>query len=224
MAGAQAPAAAPAAQPAPSTPAFKQENSTRPARPDRALPGRAAVADPDGVDLPAGDRRGGALAEGERVAEGTALEDAARQRRGTRASSRCSCFPTSLSRMNQDLTWTQKLGDASPSRRRFWPRCSRCVSGRSRPATSSPTSSRRSRPRPGRRRVIVIEPANPQVVYVPTYQPTLCLWCLALPCLPALLPAVLGAGRCGLRRRLLLGVGIAAGAASGAATAGAAAT
>jgi hypothetical protein len=144
-----------------------------------------AGADPDGVDVSAGDCRGGAVGEGE-----PKLKDQARRRSaettGIRASS---------------LDGVSGLGDdeCEVDRRRSWATLSRPGERRhrrhpalrakaqaqgnlqTRPSSGSPSSSgRRSSPRsrkpsPAAARsqtTVRIEPADPQVVYVPTYNPT----------------------------------------------------
>jgi hypothetical protein len=82
-------------------------------------------------------------------------------------------MPQVLEMMDAKIDWTQKLGDAFlPSRRRSWRRCRRCarrrlpraISSRPRAAGIDRAGGRQDRHRD--------RAANPQVVYVPTYDPT----------------------------------------------------
>ena len=91
---------------------------------------------------------------------------------GTRPGIRA-CFRSSASQvlamMNDKLEWTQQLGDAFLANEpRSCRPCRRCARRRRRRAICRPRRSRRS----SSDRYIYIEPAQPQTVYVPVYNPT----------------------------------------------------
>ncbi len=103
-----------------------------------------------------------------------ALQDALQKQPWDASVKSLTAFPDVLDRMNQDLAWTQKLGDA--------------FLGQQKELLDAVQSLRRKAQASGHldsnqqqavrvetqesKQVIIIEPANPQVVYVPTYQPT----------------------------------------------------
>ena len=199
-------------------------------RPHRPLSGSARGADPDGLDVPARDRPGRALRQGQREPQGRPARRGAQEAdAGTTASSRSSPFRRSSTMMNDKLDWTQKLGDAfldqqkelmdadpaparegpggratsraPPSRRSWWSR-------RRRP----PSASRQVVVQQAPPQIITIEPANPAGRLRADLQPDGRLRGLALSRLPAVL--LLSAGLClaGGDAALSFGVGMAVGA------------
>ena len=86
---------------------------TRPAaRADRPLSGRVDRPDPHGLHLSARDRRGGALVKANPKVTGKALEDAMQKQSWDPAVKALTAVPKVLGKMNENLSWTQKLGDA----------------------------------------------------------------------------------------------------------------
>ena len=80
-------------------------------------------------------------------------------------------FPQILNRMSRDLSWTQKLGDAFIDQQQ---QVMDTVQNLRRKAQAAGTLRSNAQQQVGTADDdITIEPANPQVVYVPTYDPTL---------------------------------------------------
>ena len=144
-------------------------------------------------------------------------------------------FPQVLAMMGEQPDWVQKLGDAflaQPERRDgFGAAAAGDGAGGGQPQVRRRHGGTKVRRRAGRRAtsadaIIMIEPASPQVVYVPVYNPTVGLRHLAVPDVSAvLLPAAAGLL---LRDRAVTGIacgtGIASPTRSGAASTGAATT
>src|SRR5262249_13093067 len=151
-------------------------------RADRALPRRPHRSDPDGVDVSARDRRGRALGQeaGEREAEGRCARQGAQgaglgsEREVARPVSRAleehgrEARPDAEARRRGPRPAEGRDGrDPAPAQAgtgRGEPEVQRAAEGDDGVGTDSKTGQTTE--------VIVIQPASPQVVYVPTYQPT----------------------------------------------------
>jgi hypothetical protein len=107
--------------------------------------------------------------------QGKALEDALQKQPWDPSVKSLSAFPQVLGMMNEKLAWTQQLGDAFladqkrlmaavQKLRRAADAQGNLKSGEQLKVTVEPGSSTEER-------IIIIEPADPQVVYVPAYDP-----------------------------------------------------
>jgi len=147
--------------------------------------------------------------------KGTALEDAARQQAWDESVKSLVMFADVLSRMNQDLAWTQKLGDAFLGQQAQVLETVQTLRKRAQQAGNLKSNEQQKVEVQTQesKQVIVIEPASPQVVYVPTYQPSYVYGTWPYPAYPPYYPpywAPVGAAFVG---GFFWGVGIAAGAA-----------
>ncbi|HZX82491.1 MAG TPA: DUF3300 domain-containing protein, partial [Reyranella sp.] len=124
-------------------------------------------------------------------------------------------FPQTLSMMNNNLDWTQKLGDAmigqqkdvADSVQRL--RAKAAAAGNLKTTPQQKVTTQTS----GSNSAIVIEPANPEVIYVPYYNPTWAYGPWPYPAYPPVYyppPPNYGAA---LATGMMFGVGVAAGAA-----------
>jgi hypothetical protein len=103
-----------------------------------------------------------------------ALQDALQQQRWDPSVKSLTAFPEVLERMNQDLAWTQKLGDAFLGQQKEMLDTVQTLRNKAQAAGNLKSNEQQTVKVETQesKQVIVIEPANPQVVYVPTYQPT----------------------------------------------------
>jgi hypothetical protein len=124
-------------------------------------------------------------------------------------------FPQTLAMMNNNLDWTQKLGDAmigqqkdvADSIQRL--RAKAAAAGNLKTTPQQKVTTQTS----GANSAIVIEPANPEVIYVPYYNPTWAYGPWPYPAYPPVYyppPPNYGAA---LATGMMFGVGVAAGAA-----------
>ena len=124
-------------------------------------------------------------------------------------------FPQTLSMMNNNLDWTQKLGDAmigqqkdvADSIQRL--RAKAAAAGNLKTTPQQKVTTQTS----GSNSAIVIEPANPEVIYVPYYNPTWAYGPWPYPAYPPVYyppPPNYGAA---LATGMMFGLGVAAGAA-----------
>ena len=124
-------------------------------------------------------------------------------------------FPQTLSMMNNNLDWTQKLGDAmigqqkdvADSIQRL--RAKAAAAGNLKTTPQQKVTTQTS----GANSAIVIEPANPEVIYVPYYNPTWAYGPWPYPAYPPVYyppPPNYGAA---LATGMMFGLGVAAGAA-----------
>jgi len=124
-------------------------------------------------------------------------------------------FPQTLSMMNNNLDWTQKLGDAmigqqkdvADSIQRL--RAKAAAAGNLKTTPQQKVTTQTS----GSNSAIVIEPANPELIYVPYYNPTWAYGPWPYPAYPPVYyppPPNYGAA---LATGMMFGVGVAAGAA-----------
>ncbi len=128
-------------------------------------------------------------------------------------------FPQTLSMMNNNLDWTQKLGDAmigqqkdvADSIQRL--RAKAAAAGNLKTTPQQKVTTQTSGQSGGSGSAIVIEPANPEVVYVPYYNPTWAYGPWPYPAYPPVYyppPPNYGAA---LATGMMFGLGVAAGAA-----------
>ena len=103
-----------------------------------------------------------------------ALEDALQKQSWDASVKSLTAFPDVLNRMNEDLAWTQKLGDAFLGQQKELLAAVQTLRGKAQAAGNLQSNEQQTVKTETQesKQVIVIEPANPQVVYVPTYQPT----------------------------------------------------
>ncbi len=124
-------------------------------------------------------------------------------------------FPDVLDRMNKDLSWTQKLGDAFLGQQA---QVMETVQMLRKKASDSGNLKSNEQQKVEVQTVetkqyIVIEPANPQVVYVPVYQPTVVYGGWWWPTYPPYYPPYWVAPGAAFVNGFFWGAGIAAGAA-----------
>jgi hypothetical protein len=81
-------------------------------------------------------------------------------------------FPDVLLMMNEKLEWTQKLGDAFLSQQKDVMASAQRLRQKAQESGNLKTTTEQKVIVEKETKVIVIEPASPQVVYVPTYNPT----------------------------------------------------
>jgi uncharacterized membrane protein YgcG len=106
---------------------------------------------------------------------GKALEDAMQKQRWDPSVKSLTAMPQVLEMMDAKIDWTQKLGDAFLAQQAQVMETVQTLRGKASAAGNlkSTPEQQVSTVQEGGKTVIVIEPANPQVVYVPTYDPTI---------------------------------------------------
>jgi hypothetical protein len=122
--------------------------------------------------------------------EGTALQDALQKQSWDESVKSLTAFPDVLDRMNKDLAWTQKLGDAFLGQQQQMLDTVQTLRMKAQTAGNLQSNDKQkveTQTQEGKQ-VIVIEPANPQVVYVPTYQPTVVYGAWGYPAYPPYYP------------------------------------
>ena len=97
-------------------------------------------------------------------------------------------FPQVLTMMNDELAWTQKLGDAVLAQQSDVMTAVQILRGKAKAQGNLETGEQQrvivEQAPQGSDTIIRIEPANPQVVYVPTYNPTVVYGSWAYPSYP----------------------------------------
>jgi hypothetical protein len=117
---------------------------------------------------------------------GKALEDAMQKQPWDASVKSLTAVPQVLAMMNEKLDWTQQLGDAFLAQREAVMMAVQELRARAKAAgtlTSSPQQTVTTTTS-GSTTYIVIEQANPQVVYVPVYNPTVVYGAWAYPAYP----------------------------------------
>jgi hypothetical protein len=106
---------------------------------------------------------------------GKALEDAMQKQPWDPSVKALTSVPTVLRMMNERLDWTQQLGDAFLAQQEDVMRTVQVLRARAKAAGSLTTTGQHvvTEKASAGSTVIVIEPAQPQVVYVPAYNPTI---------------------------------------------------
>ena len=105
---------------------------------------------------------------------GKALEDAMQKQRWDPSVKSLTAMPQVLEMMDTKIDWTQKVGDAFLAQQAQVMKTVQALRTKASAAGNlkSTPEQQVSTVQEGGQSVIVIEPANPQVVYVPTYDPT----------------------------------------------------
>jgi Protein of unknown function (DUF3300) len=105
-----------------------------------------------------------------------ALEDALQRESWDPSVKSVAAFPQVLTMMNDKLDWTQKLGDAFLAQQKDVMDAVQRLRGKAQAEGTLKTTQEQKviveQPAATQTTVVRIEPANPQVVYVPTYNPT----------------------------------------------------
>ena len=144
-----------------------------------------------------------------------ALSDALTKQTWDESVKSLTAFPDVLDRMNKDLAWTQKLGDAFLANQAMVLNTVQSLRKRAQDAghLQSNEQQKVEVQTQENKQVIVIEPANPQIVYVPTYQPTVVYGAWPYPAYPPYYPPYWAPVGAAFVSGFFWGVGIAAGAA-----------
>ena len=146
---------------------------------------------------------------------GTALDDAVQTQTWDESVKSLAAFPDVLSRMNQDLSWTQKLGDAFLGQQAQVMDTIQNLRHKAKTAGNLSSNEQQTVEVQAQdnKQYIVIQPANPQVVYVPVYQPTFVYGPWWYPAYPPYYPVYWAPPGAAFVRGMFWGAGIAAGAA-----------
>jgi hypothetical protein len=149
--------------------------------------------------------------EQNKALKGDALSDALKSQPWDESVKSLTAFPEVLDRMNQDIAWTQKLGDAFLGQQQ---QVMDTVQGlRKKADAAGNLKSNEQQKVTVENSYITVEPANPQVIYVPTYQPTVVYGAWPYPAYPPYYPPYWAAPGAAFVNGVFWGVGIAAGAA-----------
>jgi hypothetical protein len=122
--------------------------------------------------------------------KGNALQDALTKQPWDASVKSLTEFPDVLERMNKDISWTQKLGDAFLGQQQQVLETVQSLRKRAQSAGNLKTNEYQKveTQTQENKQVIVIEPAQPDVVYVPTYQPTVVYGAWPYPAYPPYYP------------------------------------
>ena len=145
--------------------------------------------------------------------KGDALNQALQQQSWDASVKSLASFPPVLEMMGAQLSWTQQLGNAVLAQQSETMSAIQALRAKAKQAGSLESNSQQTvkTQGSGSSQTIIIEPANPQVIYVPTYNPTVVYGAWAYPAYPpyAYYPPGYVAGTA----LLSFGVGMAVGAA-----------
>ncbi|TMH34067.1 MAG: DUF3300 domain-containing protein, partial [Betaproteobacteria bacterium] len=113
-------------------------------------------------------------AEQNKGLKGEALQGALQGQKWDESVKSLTAFPEVLDRMNKDLAWTQKLGDAFLGQQKEVMDTIQSLRQRAQAAGNLQSNEHQKVETETQeaKQVIVIQPSNPEVIYVPTYQPT----------------------------------------------------
>ena len=174
-AGGAAPAPAAAAQPsAPSTPAFSQQELDQLVAPIALYPDalftQVLMASTYPLEIVAAER----WLKANPGLKDKALEDALQKQPWDASVKSLAAFPQVLTMMSEKLDWTQQLGDAFLAQEQDVAATIQNLRGKaSKEGNLKDTKEQKIVSEQIESKTIIkIEPANPQVVYVPTYNPT----------------------------------------------------
>jgi len=147
--------------------------------------------------------------------KGTALQDALQQQPWDPSVKSLTEFPEVLDKMNKDLGWTQKLGDAFLGQQQQVMDTVQSLRAKAQAAGNLKSNEQQKveTQQDSGKTYIVIQPTNPEVVYVPTYQPTVVYGAWPYPAYPPYYPPYWAAPGAAFVNGFFWGVGIAAGAA-----------
>ncbi|HIF96774.1 MAG TPA: DUF3300 domain-containing protein, partial [Myxococcales bacterium] len=118
-----------------------------------------------------------------------ALEDAMQKQTWDPSVKSLAAFPQVLAMMSDKLTWTNQLGDAFLSDQKNVMDSIQVLRQKAKAEGNLETNSQQKvtvedQPTGSQSQTIIIQPANPQVVYVPTYNPTVVYGAWAYPMYP----------------------------------------
>jgi Protein of unknown function (DUF3300) len=147
--------------------------------------------------------------------KGDALQSALQQQSWDESVKSLTEFPDVLDRMNKDLAWTQKVGDAFLGQQQQVMDTIQSLRKRAQAAGNLKSNEYQSveTETQENKQVIIIQPANPEIVYVPTYQPTVVYGGWPYPAYPPYYPPYWAPVATPFVSGFFWGVGIAAGAA-----------
>ncbi len=147
--------------------------------------------------------------------KGSALQDALQKQPWDESVKSLTEFPDVLSKLNQDLGWTQKLGDAFLGQQAQVMDTIQSLRAKAQAAGNLKSNEQQTvqSQQDSGKTYIVIQPTNPEVVYVPTYQPTVVYGAWPYPAYPPYYPPYWAAPGAAFVNGFFWGVGIAAGAA-----------
>jgi hypothetical protein len=143
--------------------------------------------------------------------KGDALQNALKDQKWDESVKSLAAFPDVLERMNKDLSWTQQLGDAFLGQQQQVMDTVQNLRKKAQAAGNLETNAQQKVV--VENNYITVEPANPQVVYVPTYNPTVVYGTWWWPAYPPYYPPYWTYPGAAFVRGFAWGVGIAAGAA-----------
>jgi hypothetical protein len=146
--------------------------------------------------------------------KGQALDDALQSQSWDASVKSLTAFPEVLDRMNKDLTWTQRMGDAFLAQQQQVMDTVQSLRQKAQAQGNLKSNQQQTveTQNVDNKQYIVIQPANPEVIYVPTYQPTVVYGAWPYPAYPPYYPPYWGVGAAFVSG-FAWGVGIAAGAA-----------
>ncbi|HET6956695.1 MAG TPA: DUF3300 domain-containing protein [Vicinamibacterales bacterium] len=146
--------------------------------------------------------------------KGTALQDALQKQPWDESVKSLTAFPEVLDRLNKDVGWTQKLGDAFLGQQQQVMDTIQSLRAKAQSAGNLKSNEQQKveTQTDAGKTYIVIQPTNPEVVYVPTYQPTVVYGAWPYPAYPPYYPPYWAPGAAFVNG-FFWGVGIAAGAA-----------
>ena len=207
--GAPAPAASSAAQGSGQT--FKQEELDAMLAPIALYPDALLAQTLMASTYPLEIVEAARWAEQNKGLKGDALQDALQGQKWDESVKSLTAFPEVLDRMNKDLAWTQKLGDAFLGQQKEVMDTVQALRRRAADAGNLKTNEQQKVTIENN--YYTIEPANPEVVYVPTYQPTVVYGAWPYPAYPPYYPTYWAPVGAAFVSGFAWGVGIAAGAA-----------
>ena len=143
--------------------------------------------------------------------QGDALQSALKSQSWDESVKSLAAFPEVLDRLNKDLAWTQKLGDAFLGQQQQV--MATVQSLRKKADTAGNLKTNEQQKVVVENNYITIEPANPQVVYVPVYQPTVVYGPWPYAAYPPYYPPYWATPGAAFVRGVFWGAGVAAGAA-----------
>jgi hypothetical protein len=167
-------AQAPAATAAPSAPVFKQEELDQLVAPIALYPDALVAQVLMASTYPLEIVQAARWVKDNPKVTGKALEDAMQKQPWDPSVKSLTALPQVLAMMNEKLDWTQKLGDAFLADQAQVMKTIQALRAKANAAGNLKSSKEQTvtTSQEGGQTIIKIEPADPQVVYVPTYNPT----------------------------------------------------
>src|SRR5437868_9735318 len=143
--------------------------------------------------------------------KGDALQTALQAQKWEESVKSLCAFPEVVDRMNKDLAWTQKVGDAFLGQQKQVMDTVQSLRQKAQANDNLKTNDQQKVV--VENNYITIEPANPQVIYVPMYQPTVVYGAGPYPAYPPYYPPYWTTPGAAFVRGVAWGAGVAAGAA-----------